>query len=284
MVIDGVFDKLCSGPCVDGFGRFLESKIPKCLCFLEPLCGYYTPRYLKIDYWPIGLLSLVLKIAILIYFILSLGLTDEWVYNETPMGTINAFGYGDFLEGSDWRQDMESRDVTATTYCNNESHAFMESPFFNYTTPECEFIVPTQLVQKDKGQVQIITQFLENTFVGWPCSNDVNNERDRCSASGGKLIEMAFGEACLCITTRTIYPIGVDKMTVSFEHTFQFPNDSVQRYGLQDYAGSSSLTASEAASHAGVSTAVPSTIEFPTGRAPVAIAPGSSVKLHVEDL
>ena len=59
MVVNKLLDKYLSPACIDGFTNFLESKPP---AFLAPFLSYYTPKYIKIDYWPIAALALVLKL------------------------------------------------------------------------------------------------------------------------------------------------------------------------------------------------------------------------------
>jgi len=176
------------------------------------------------------------------------------------------------------------------TYCNNEQHAFMESTGFNYTMPQCQFIIPEQLVIKGKGQVQVVTQYLENRYTGWPCSSTVDaNNSKACGDAGGVRYEQASGQ-CFCKTYRSVYPVGIDDMVVQFDHTFSFPNGL---YELKSWAGTSTLDDKQAKANSDVSTAVKSEIEFDgegstdcwgaSNKKCVKFDPGTTVTLSVGD-
>ena len=68
------------------------------------------------------------------------------------MGTVNAFaGGGSALENLIKDMDPSKKPY----YCDNETHAFEYSASFNYETPECQYVVPEQLVTKGNSQVSI---------------------------------------------------------------------------------------------------------------------------------
>ena len=122
------------------------------------------------------------------------------------------------------------------TQCNNASHAFQYDPAFNYTTPECRYVVPEQLVVKGTQQVQFVTQFLENEYIGFPCAFQDpglgKKSEYGCKLAGGSVDKHANGQ-CVCKLSKTVYPIGVEDMVMSFEHTYEFP---VRAHALCDPA------------------------------------------------
>jgi hypothetical protein len=149
----------------------LEWKIP----YIMPALGYYSPKYMKIDYWFVGLVNRVLQLLIFAYVLYSLINTKAWAYHEAPLGTVNAYaGAGaDFMHVGQLTTDA----IGALPYCNNETHAYRLSAMYNYDMPECKYVIPEQLVSKGNGQVSIVTMFTESTYFGWPCANDPTNVR-----------------------------------------------------------------------------------------------------------
>ena len=211
--------------CADMCTAILERDLNICGVNFAPALAHYTPRYVKINYWPVGLLALMLKVFIVGYCVMKLFSTDEWAYSETPMGTVNAWSVDGLLPTSPWLSSVQNRSSLEWQHCNNEAHAIMYDEFFNYTTPACLRVLPSQLTRKGTSQVQVVTQFMEIQHIGWACADDANDERGQCAARRGRVIEMAGGEECVCVTQRTVYPIGVEKLPVSFEHTFEFPGE-----------------------------------------------------------
>ena len=242
MVLAPILDHLIPDRKMDGFHNFMESRVPKKLSLLSPALSYYTPKFIKVDYWPIGLFALTLKLCIVFYVIWQLSQPPyTWAYRETPMGTVNAFGGADLSEGSAWLAEVK-RSQADLPYCLNEAHAYEYSNQFNYSTPQCRFVVPEELVTKGKGQLQVATVFLENKYVGWPCSSsDANEKETECSGRGGTKYEFSGGQ-CVCRSVETVYPIGPDKLDVEFEHTYEFPVDK----DYEEYKGTSTATAEEA--------------------------------------
>ena len=235
--MDSIIDSYLSEGAVNRINTCLEAELP--IGWLRPLLSHYTPKYIKVDYWPIGLLNLSLKITIFVYVVWSLYVEQSWAYSEVPLGTVNAFG----VATADYYDAAGRGAGNLPSYCNNPQHAFKFSNEFNYTTPDCRFTVPEQLVIKGKGQVQVVTAYLERKYSGFPCG--LEDKRQDCTSTGGQLTVMESGQ-CLCLHTDTVYPLGVEKMGITFEHTYQFP---VGKYGLKEWKGSSTLTAAEAAGH-----------------------------------
>jgi hypothetical protein len=157
-------------------------------------------------------------------------------------------------------------DINALPQCNNASHAFQYDATFNYTMPECRYVVPEQLVVKGTQQVQFVTQFLENSYVGFPCATPgvgPTASQAGCAAAGGSLDQHANGQ-CVCKTSKTVYPVGVEEMVMSFEHTYEFP---VGKFGLKEWRGSSTLTAEQVASTQSITAILPSSVDEGDGSA-----------------
>ena len=157
-------------------------------------------------------------------------------------------------------------DINALPQCNNASHAFQYDATFNYTMPECRYVVPEQLVVKGTQQVQFVTQFLENSYVGFPCATPgagPTESQAGCAAAGGSLDQHANGQ-CVCKTSKTVYPVGVEEMVMSFEHTYEFP---VGKFGLKEWRGSSTLTAEQVASTQSITAILPSSVDEGDGSA-----------------
>ena len=89
------------------------------------------------------------------------------------------------------------------------------------------------------------TSILETHHKAWPCGGKGSDytltdaeravnvqETAACEdklASGhiGRMTHAESGQ-CTCMWSRTVYPIGVDDMTVQFEHTYSFPDGRYQ--------------------------------------------------------
>jgi hypothetical protein len=157
----------------------------------------------------------------------------------------------------------------------------MYSASYNYSTPECRYVVPEQLVVKGKGQVQFATVFLENHYKGWPRADASHAaEASACTNGGGELTEHDNGQV-QCKTTKTVYPIGTEEMVMSFEHTYEFP---VGKFGLDALRGSSTLSRTTADDHPEISTALESSVNMSAfGLPPRVIAPGGSVSLTLKE-
>jgi hypothetical protein len=66
-----------------------------------------------------------------------------------------------------------------------------------------------------------------------PCAQHTG----RCAELSGTLSQQGTGQ-CICSSTKTVYPVGVDNMTVMFDHTYEFPNG---KFGLDEYRGTSTV-------------------------------------------
>ena len=252
--------------------------------YLKYFLNYHSPAYVAPKYPIIGVFNRILQLAVLVYLLVMMGQEKTWAYSDTPLGTVNAFAGATIDNTGDpplFTQPLEQ--VSALPYCVNESHAFKYNTQFNYTTPECRYVVPEQLVVKGKGAVDMVTMFLETTFVGWPCSDAAQTAEQGplCAARGGRQIEHANGQ-CICESKKTVYPIGVEDMTMSFEHTYGFPDGS---YGLKNFFGTSTLTEEEVAKHPTIENYLQSKVELgghTTGHTKV-VDPGQSVSQTVRE-
>lgn len=279
---------------IDTWHRFLDYKPPPAIgaCF-----NYYSPVFLKLEYFPIGVLNRILQIAILGYVVNQIVREQSWAYSETPLGTVNAFGgEGDGFSKLFYMQTKAST-LAQLDYCGNESHAFQYDAVYDYKVPECRMIPAEQMVIKALGGVQFVTVFLERTIQGWPCNAaDSVSRIDACKAGGGYAYNVLGTTAgsdsdgisrdaipadgqCNCWTSKTVYPMGSDEMMMSFEHTYQFPNGDK---GLQTFKGASTLSAEAVDLNPEVKATLPTTIVYKNGTTR-ALGEGKSVSLSLRE-
>ena len=101
---------------------------------------------------------------------------------------------------------------------------FYYSKDFVYNSPECLYVVPEQLVTKGISSVSLVTFFLSKKVQGEPCGTQAALElKASCAGPDGEWTsgvwtEMTNGQ-CECTRSQSVYPVGVDHMLVSFEHT-----------------------------------------------------------------
>jgi len=78
---------------------------------------------------------------------------------------------------------------------------------------------------KGPGQVFLTTMYTETAHVGWACdAADAAAQQAACSSGGGVFSQASL--QCSCKTDSTIYPVGVEDMTLSFRHTFKIDEQS----------------------------------------------------------
>ena len=78
-----------------------------------------------------------------------------------------------------------------------------------------------EIATKEEGLVRYTTSYIESREVGWPCggANDATL-RSECSARGGSVIDSQLGGLqCVCHSERTVQPVAVESMRLSFEHS-----------------------------------------------------------------
>jgi len=251
--------------------RFLEWKPP---AIIDSCLKYRSVSTVQVDYPFIGLVNRVFQIAILAYTLTGVFREKLWAYNETPLNVVNA--YGGAGDNSFFLNAMSASGRKAT-YCNNESHAFKYSDWYNYTTPDCHFVIPEQLIAKGRDRVQFVTVFLENDYQGWPCAAAGSAaKQDDCTSNGGELTAIPDGQ-CLCRTPKTIYPVGVDGLVMSFDHTYEFPDG---KGSLRNWKGSSSLDHKGVEANPQITSILRSTITYTDGTEHV-LPEGGSVSLTV---
>ena len=185
---------------------------------VDELLTFRLEKTVTIQVWQVGVLHLVLQIAVLVYVLLTLYLGNTWAYTEVPIGKVNAWsGLGTYLN------DARLPNYNSLPYCNNASLSFAYSPTFVMDSPVCEAANPYEVTNKagitaTANALVFTTAFIEVSEVGWPCDGATNETKyAECAARGG-LIDTR-GNQCLCMHERTVYPVGVDKMSMSFEHT-----------------------------------------------------------------
>lgn len=62
-------------------------------------------------------------------------------------------------------------------------------------------------------------RYQQQTRIGWSC-DDAQAAAKQADCTNGGGTHSASGNACGCVTDETIYPLGVEEMTISFRHTF----------------------------------------------------------------
>ena len=76
-------------------------------------------------------------------------------------------------------------------------------------------------------------------ILGWPCASvaaSVASKQSECAtANGGTLSIVRIGEQCLCNYTRTIYPLAVEELGVTFGYAYR----SMEKKGVSKLSGSS---------------------------------------------
>ena len=50
-----------------------------------PLLSVYTPKYMKIDYWVVGVTNRVFQLLIIFYIVWDLSVKQAWAYARRPL-------------------------------------------------------------------------------------------------------------------------------------------------------------------------------------------------------
>ena len=195
---------------------------------------YKTEKYIKVDEVSIALLFKVLQAAALMVSLLPLWLQDAWALTETPGGTVNAWD-------SAGRMLFDTGEIGLTarsSYCSNPSYSF-SAGVREFTTPQCRILLPVELTQRTAAPPSVFftTAYIETVTKGWPCASDPNRTREAaCKAGGSSSFGRGNGQ-CGCVTQQAVYPVAVEGMILSFEHSFSIPQSRVA--AVQDWFGSS---------------------------------------------
>ena len=171
-------------------------------------------KQVEVKVWRVGLLMRITQLLIIVYVFYSLYQGDQWAYREVPTGTINAWP-----GGGSWSTHATTPNFnTDLNYCGNSDFSFVYGPNFRYDNPVCDVLPPYSITRKAPNMISITTVFIETHEVGWACADSVADvaERAACTARTGTVA--SDSSQCKCSTTRTVFPVGTDLMTISFSH------------------------------------------------------------------
>ena len=184
---------------------------------------YRTSKHLVVDMWQVGLFYRSLQAGVLVYAIREALYHGSWAYSEVPAGSVNAYG------GSTAQfQAAVTSDYNMLTYCFNETYDYIFSEQWHYESPQCERLDERELVQKGPSSVFVVTSYVEEELLAWPCARDdaiVHAKRALCfggdngTADDSKVLHESSGQ-CSCNTSRTVYPVGVEELDIWFEHAY----------------------------------------------------------------
>ena len=187
---------------------------------LDELFTFRVPSTVTIQIWQVGALYKLAQLAVVLYIILTLYLNNTWAYTEVPIGTQNAWS-----EGGDWLS-LAGSDYSNLPQCANSGGAFnyaYDGAFFNYDNAVCDKVHPYQITKKGIGVVHFTTQFIEERESAWSC--DGATHTSKVAACGTSAVTRA-GQQCTCSTRRVVNPVGVERMKLTFEHSFNLPEGS----------------------------------------------------------
>ena len=172
---------------------------------------YHTKKHLLVNVWQLGAVCRFFQVLFLAYIAYSILDAHEWaVSRDIAQGMVNA-----------WISGGTSGSVSASSavYCNNNaSYDYDYGGGWTYLNPVCRAHPTSSISQKARNQVFVTTMYQEQVREGWACA-DPNSAANvaACNAGGG--VDSADGAQCSCVTDLTIYPLGVEAMTVSFRHS-----------------------------------------------------------------
>ena len=176
---------------------------------------YRTEKFIKVDVPRVGVFYRVGQLAALLLVFAQLYLNDGWALAETPGGISNAWDEPGMMLGATNDPTRASR----THYCSNPSYSYA-SESYQFTTPQCEALLPAELTAKTSSSVFFTTAFLETVTQGWPCAKpNASDHTAACRAGGGQPWSRQSGQ-CGCVTQRAVYPLLVEEMFLAFEHSF----------------------------------------------------------------
>jgi hypothetical protein len=147
-----------------GMPSFLESAV-------TPLLSYTTPKRLKIDIGPLGLLHWALVAGVGIFALYGSVWSDSWAHAETPLGTVNAY-HSIAYDGRQEYVDVTQAPITTLPYCSTifAAEASWSDQLVNFDNPECVVIDDREIVQKGPNSLAFTTIYQEQNILGWPCA------------------------------------------------------------------------------------------------------------------
>lgn len=184
---------------------------------LNELLTFRLEKTVTIQVWQVGFVYRLIQLIVVAYVSTSLYFNESWAYVETPMGSVNAWPEdGGFLDHANLG------DYAPLSYCANSSFSYAYDASFVMDNPSCETANPYEITTKLPGQLIFTTAFIEVSEIGWACADAPTDttERTACAIRGG-VVTTRGGQQCVCLAKRTVYPVGVDRMSLAFEHAVQ---------------------------------------------------------------
>ena len=190
-------------------------------------------RKVTLEVWQVGLVHKVLQLVVVAFVLIQLAMGSAWAYSSAPIGSVNAWP-----DSGNWATYMsELEDEHAPPYCSNADFSYGYDASFEMYNPQCEPLAPQEISSKGPKVVHYTTALIESVETGWPCSADVNATRQaECTTGGGVVSTQLGARQCICTTSRTVYPIGIEEMNLYFEHAFTGGDKFEDRKGSSSYA------------------------------------------------
>ena len=220
------------------------------------LFAYRTPKMVRVNVWQLGLAFTLAQLGLMGYVCWAIYAAAQWSSEADVSNTINAYladGGSGLVSAAD------------APYCNgNSSYDYDFGGGWTYLSPECRAHSSASISVKGPGQgkaatlelawrfarsgprysrsnsnpahrrrdcatlaavVFLTTMYTETAHVGWACdAADAAAQQAACSSGGGVFSQASL--QCSCKTDSTIYPVGVEDMTLSFRHTFKIDEQS----------------------------------------------------------
>lgn len=195
---------------------------------MNELLTFRLEKTVTIQVWQVGLVFRLMQIAVVVYIACMLHFANSWAYNETPMGSVNAWNeQGGFLEHANLA------DYSSLPYCANASLSYGYDASFVMDSPACEASNPYEVTSKEPGQLIFTTAYIEVREVGWDCGDAATDtaQRAACTTRGGA-VSLRASSQCVCLSDRAVYPVGVDRMVLAFEHAMAAATSDSRFYDL----------------------------------------------------
>lgn len=219
--------------CSASYGSDLISVVPVS-------CHAQMPKTVTVEVWQVGLVNRICQILVLVYLLWAMVTSNSWALTEVPGGTSNSWP-----EEGDWHSIADTGGMHLPHCIDKAGFSYAYSPEFTMDRPECEVLHPYELAAKGSDRLTVTTAYIEYHEVGFPCSSGKQAE---CT---GLTMQMETGQ-CYCLTSRTVYPVGVDEIVIAYEHGYT----TTEAF---NWWGSSSVSP-------GLPESVQSTVERPEGR------------------
>lgn len=177
-------------------------------CSLKKFLFYRTPKSMLVMVWQLGLLHRLCQVGLLVYVLYTIFVAAQWAKSLPVTNTVNAWA------GSGGAAAVAE---SGRAYCGqNVSYDYDYGGGWTYTEPECRRVQVDSISVKLPDRVFITTMFTETVSVGWACS-DPQHAPNTAACRGTPILD---GPQCGCRTRQTVFPIGVEDMTVSFQHAY----------------------------------------------------------------